>query len=803
MAQHRAIRNVRGLDDKHVLDEHKQLRDVRSIWVQILDPFKMRPVALTCMFGYIVIGFVSPALINILLFLGLAHFLVFYFEWRDDRLDMRLPASSKTIDYSDPVPGRKKFRKAEGTVFLGNAMDNGRELWASLRDVLTHILVFGTTGAGKTEILLGIAFNALMSGGGFYYIDPKASPKLPMQIYTMCRMVGRDDAFRTLNYQSDSKQNLTGQKDRTSNSNNPFKFGSAEALTQLLVSLIPRSEGDNAIFAQNAQTLITALMFGLVELRDKQGYELNINVIRKHMSVVEYVRLARREDLSKPSRDALHSFLASVGWVSDKGTEEDPLSGQPRSFPEQFGYARSYFGLSLASLTDTYGNIYNTELGEVDMHDVIMSRRICVVLLPALAKSPQELENLGKISLSALKNACAVGLGDGRIEGTVEDILEALPVDSKTVFFSITDEYESIPTPGYADIFTQARSLGIGGVCATQSYGGMKGADEKGSQKIVENTKIKMISTVESGEGTWDFVEKMSGGEQKVLQSDGYHIPQATGRQEQNVQFSYRDQGHAKVASMKRVKLRDLQEQIEGEFHMFFRGRLCRGDSFYTDIPLQSHQQLRIAHMAKIAPPNKEEFLQIIDLATSFKQMIQHPPVIQCTFTDHTEIAKFFSDDERNIEEKCIATMMNIDRHHSEAMPSPPLVTGDPEYFDLQKEAEEQITKQHEDELRAEVENINFVNDSFSTVAVDDIGEPVDRDTFTSWLNEDYAEDIYEIEKQFGSTPEDAIQSTANLIANTATNTIDHPPDPPLPDDDNHDHIVNNLQALLSMDTLA
>ncbi len=805
MATGKAVRKIKGLEDKHILDEHKQLRDVRSIWVQMLDPLKIRPVAFIFMAGYVAVPFVIPALVNIALFISVIHFLYFVFTWRYEHLDMRMPASSNKIDYSDPYPDRKKFRKAEGIVFLGNTLNTGRELWASLRDVLTHTLVFGTTGSGKTEILLSIAFNALTTGGGFYYIDPKASPKLPMQIYTMARLMGRDDAFRVLNYQSDSKskQNL-GSKDRTSNTNNPFKFGSAEALTQLLVSLIPKSEGDNAIFSQNAQTLITALMFGLVELRDKQGYELNINVIRKHMSVTEYVKLARRNDLTKPTRDALHSFLASVGWVSDKGTDEDPLSGQPRSFAEQFGYARSYFGLSLASLTDTYGNIYNTEFGEVDMQDVIMSRRICVVLLPTLAKSPQELENLGKISLSALKNACSAGLGDGKIEGTVEDILETLPVDSETVFYSITDEYESIPTPGYADIFTQARSLGVAGVCATQSYGGMKMSDEKGAQKIVENTKIKLISTVETGEGTYEFIEKMVGGEVKVLQSDGYHIPQANGRQEQNAYFSYRDQGHAKVANMKKVHLQDFQTQIEGEFHVFFRGRVSRGNSFYTNIVLNSNQQLRIAHMAKITLPDRKEFERVVGLAESFKKMIQRPPVIQCSFNDHTEISRYFGnpDDGKSIEERTIATLLNLEKQNI-AVSAP--ITDNPNYFDLQEESAQSVNQQESElvELKNEIKNIDVSEESFNALVIDDTGGPVDPEIITSWLNEDYAEDMYEIEKKFGTPAEQAIKSTATLISETAANTIDHPPEPPLPSNNMHDEIVNNLQEILQRDTLA
>ena len=56
------------------------------------------------------------------------------------------------------------------------------------------------------------------------------------------------------------------------------------------------------------------------------------------------------------------------------------------------------------SLADTYGHILRTNLAEVDLHDVVLNRRILVVLLPALEKSPAELANLGKIIIANFNN---------------------------------------------------------------------------------------------------------------------------------------------------------------------------------------------------------------------------------------------------------------------------------------------------------------------------------------------------------------------------------------------------------------
>ena len=145
------------------------------------------------------------------------------------------------------------------------------------KDILTHMLLFGTTGSGKTETLVSLSYNALATGSGLFYIDPKASPKLAVQIWQMARYLGRDDDFRVLNYGTSGKSKGKSPR-RLSNTNNPFTFGSAEALTQLLVSLMPPSEGGNAIFADKAQALISGVMYALVDLRDKGLLKLSTSI---------------------------------------------------------------------------------------------------------------------------------------------------------------------------------------------------------------------------------------------------------------------------------------------------------------------------------------------------------------------------------------------------------------------------------------------------------------------------------------------------------------------------------------------
>ena len=63
---------------------------------------------------------------------------------------------------------------------------------------------------------------------------------------------------------------------------------------------------------------------------------------------------------------------------------------------------------------------------------MVLNRRILIVLLPALEKSPDELANLGKI-IASLKSMMAAGLGDS-VEGTYKDLSIANPPVVFTLF---------------------------------------------------------------------------------------------------------------------------------------------------------------------------------------------------------------------------------------------------------------------------------------------------------------------------------------------------------------------------------
>ncbi|WCB48131.1 FtsK/SpoIIIE domain-containing protein (plasmid) [Nitratidesulfovibrio vulgaris] len=609
----RSDHHFEGLTPDQEQDLNQLHRDTRSRGQRFWDFAMSRSGNLVLLLGLamsslVYVSLVFPSLFcAVVLFWGRARLA------KTDRLPFRVPMAAGVEDPGNPHPGRRKYAKASGIFFIGNEIGSGKELWLTAKDVLTHMMILGTTGSGKSETMVSLTFNALAMASGCFYIDPKAAPKLAHQIYTLARLVGRDDDFRVLNFATDKRPDRQARKPgRQTNTTNPFSKGTADQLTQLLVALIAKSEGGNAIFAQNAQTLITGVLYALVELRDRGELELSIDTIRRYLDVNKCDELARRKDLSETSRSAMHSAMATLGW-----NEQQPIDKQQKAM-EQFGFARSYFGLPLANLADTYGHLYMTPYGEVDMEDIILQRRVLIVLLPALEMAPQQIESLGKICLSAVKNACAVGLGD-HIEGTNEDVLDSLPVDSPVPFLSSTDEYAAITTPGYAEVFTQGRGLGIGGILGSQDYGGIAGKDPTGAKQFVANTKIKLFMCQEDGADTLQLVNQIA---QKglALQTSGYAVDKNSGTTD------YLDTLSTQLREVDRIPFRDLNRQIEGEFIGFFKSQIVRGESFYTDLPLKGGQ-LRIGQMVTVQKPDARQLSarlgELHDLSTKLAEAIR------------------------------------------------------------------------------------------------------------------------------------------------------------------------------------
>jgi intracellular multiplication protein IcmO len=534
-----------------------------------------------------------------------------------------MPQRSGAPDYNDPLPGSSKPRKARGICFFGNRRLTEEELWFNNDDMRTHVLIFGSTGSGRTEALISLAFNALIQGSGFLYVDGKGDNSLFAKVFSMVRFMGREDDLLLINFMTGARDIVGAQEKRLSNTMNPFCNGSSSMLSQLVINLMDSSSQtpDGDMWKGRAMVFVEALMKVLVYMRDKGKILLDANTIRNYFELPRLEAIAMDKMFIRDSQEPVS--LADVPTVVVEpitnyiinlpGYDRTKKGKQSSQVLEQHGFITMQLTRVFGSLADTYGHIIRTNLAEVDLKDVVLNRRILVVLLPALEKSPEELSNLGKVIIASLKAMMAAGLGES-VEGSYKEVIQRKPTNAVTPYMCILDEYGYYAVKGFAVVPAQARSLGFSVIFAGQDLPAFQKASKEEAASIGANTNIKICTKLEDPLETWEFFSKTAG-ESYVTKVDSFQTNASS------ILNNYMDSRSASSEKRARIDLQDLKEQREGEMHIFFKSKIIRARVLFANPP--AVERMRINHFLKVEAPvtrvlidfesRVEQFTQIMD----------------------------------------------------------------------------------------------------------------------------------------------------------------------------------------------
>ena len=612
-------KQFRGITKDQEFRPHQAVRDIRPLWIQIRDVIAGRNGAMVFISAFMVAIYFLPIAADG--FFVLAVFIFWYTLFGFLRLPFRLPIFSGLADPGDPKPGSKLPGAAAGIYYFGNDLLSHEQLWFNNNDMRTHALIFGSTGSGKTEALVSIAFNALAQGSGFIYVDGKGDNSLFAKIFAMVRSMGREDDLLLVNYMTGAADIIGPQEKVLSNTMNPFALGSSSMLSQLVVSMMDsggsQPGGDGDMWKNRAISFIEALMRPLVWLRDQGFLLLDAGVIRKYFTLdvledllydnkiidqknnVTVLPMALPFDV----RDPLDNYLATL-----PGYQKSEKGKQSSKAYEQHGYITMQLTRIFGSLADVYAHIIRTSLAEVDFYDVVLNRRILVVLLPALEKSPDELANLGKLIIASLKAMLASGLGS-QVEGDYKDVIERKPTNSKTPYLCVLDEYGYYAVKGFAVVPAQARSLGFSVVFAGQDLPAFQKASKEEAASICANTNIKICMKLEDPQETWEFFQKTAG-ETYVSVARSFTKQGAT-----LGSLQYKDTMEATLDKRNRVDLLDLKDQREGEGHIFFKSTIIRAKFFYANPPKVA--RIKLNQFLKVKGPSD----QSVNLVKSLRKV--------------------------------------------------------------------------------------------------------------------------------------------------------------------------------------
>lgn len=449
-------------------------------------------------------------------------------------------------------------KKTKKEFFLGHEKKTKKEVWHSHQEMQTHNLVLGACGSGKTEALIGLANNAIVQGSGLVFVDATGGVQLYGKILSMARASGREDDVLLINQMTGNRDLNNPQNIKLSHSFNPFERGSSSSLTLLLVSSLEQSGDDAKMWMGRAVSLISSLMMALVFMRDKKEICLDADMIREYLILGNIIKLYKsRLDLPKHAREALRAYLTSL-----PGFNEENVYEQSNTTLEQHGYLQMQFTRLLSSLSDKYGHILNTQLSEVNFTDVLLNRRIVVVLLAALEKSQDELASLGKFIVGSLKMSMTEQAPPGVLNKSA----------ASSTFMTIFNEYGYYAIKGFAVMPVKARSLGISMTFAGQDLPAFEKTSKEEANSIIANCNTKIFMKMEDPRETYDLFKVAAGDELKK--------------------------------SQKRNTLLDLKDQNPGDAYVILKSTVTQIKMFYPKVEFLKN--IRLNQFLQIETPTTE-----------------------------------------------------------------------------------------------------------------------------------------------------------------------------------------------------
>ena len=328
--------------------------------------------------------------------------------------------------------------------------------------------------------------------------------------------------------------------------------------------------------------------------------------------MIELYLRALNGEFSTGSRLALKAFFDSLpGFSLAKALNGEP---QDARTSEQYGFlamqmTKPLGGCPTISATSCYRR------REIDIEDVVLNRRILVVLLPALAKAEEEMRNCGKIVVSTLKMTMAKVSG-ATLQGGYADIIASDQTRAPTPFIAVLDEIGYYMVSGIDVMMAQGRSLGFCIVIAGQDMAAMGKVAPQVAETALANASTLAVGKTVDGAKTMEYVSKVIG-EEEVAVTTGMEANHGLLGQR------WRDRQDVSFQRTARIKVQDLQNMAPGQFYCLFDGHLEIARSFY--IGERFADEFSINRFVKIRGP--------LDRVPGLDQSIEED------YTRHLEVA--------------------------------------------------------------------------------------------------------------------------------------------------------------------
>lgn len=382
-----------------------------------------------------------------------------------------------------------------------------KKLFVATKILASHLLIFGTTGSGKTRLFDLLISQAILRGDCVIIFDPKGDADLIEKTRSCCRYAGRPLDFLRLDTENPQHSICF----------NPLScFDNASEIGERISSLMEASASGSA-FKNYANLAITAAAVALLKLhkpltlrnlKEAVGNnDLNFSALKQTLErIVQKLSLSEAsvfwERLRKLMHDekkfnlkvkALQSFYSYL--IDKKFMEKDPdleiLFLTCAIDKEYFAKVTNGVLPILASLTSgSRTSVLSNEdlLQSLDFSQIINAKKVLHIALPSL-KDLKASQNLGKILLSDLTSKAASVYNQHILKGEL----------SKNKVCIFIDECGEVASSALVQLLNKARGANFSLTLAVQSFRDLvKNGGSDQALQILDNCNSKLILRVGS-----------------------------------------------------------------------------------------------------------------------------------------------------------------------------------------------------------------------------------------------------------------------------------------------------------------
>ncbi|HED00972.1 MAG TPA: hypothetical protein ENN18_11440 [Proteobacteria bacterium] len=344
---------------------------------------------------------------------------------------------------------------------LGHDVKTGEELIWENRKMVTHAMVTGTTGKGKSSFLFSLLCQQCLRGGGAIFIDGGKNIETLKKLIWICKKAGRLDELRIVDPRTP----------KHGHTYNPLAGDDPDLIANKIQNVLnPTPVGSDSEYYANRIYHATLTMSQALQ---QLGKSFNFRDVLCLF------------DSPEVSIKILKDELRQTG-LYEPLIEVQKLIGEAKNI-QGFKDVVSNMIANLASVaTSDKGDFLCASSTDISLYEAVRKGQIIYIMLPRMS-DPARAERLGRVFLAD-------------IQATIGVFYEQKNFKPLIPYLIILDEFGSYATPQFSVVFEQARKANFSVVAAVQSLGNLsdpdRGLSREFAQKVMGNTDTKVYFAV-------------------------------------------------------------------------------------------------------------------------------------------------------------------------------------------------------------------------------------------------------------------------------------------------------------------